>query len=593
MNYSNLISLAGGLALFLYGMSVMGGGLEKLSGGKMERALEKLTSNVFKSVLLGAVVTGMIQSSSATTVIVVGLVNAKILKLKQAIGVILGANIGTTITAQIIRLSDIESTNIFLNLLKPKTLSPIIAVIGIVLYLFANKIKKKDMGQICLGFSVLFTGMFTMESAVAPLKDSPVFADILTSLSNPVLGIIAGAVVTAIIQSSSASIGILQAISSTGVLSFSAAFPIIMGQNIGTCITPIMASIGANKNAKRSAMIHLYFNIIGTIVFVAVFYTVVAFVDVPFWNDPIDRGGIANFHTFFNVVAALLFMPFTGLLQKLAEITIKDKDDEEEIETGVLDERLLVSPGLAIGQVHNSIETMSKYAQRNYKESIKLLNKFDNKSYERFKEYEDIIDKMEDRLSNYLLKLNEREINENESREVTELLHIISEFERIGDYSMNIAEQAQQLYEKNIAFSETAKEELKVISEAVEEIIEHAIDCFKAESPDSALQIEPLEETIDDMQATLKDRHIERLRGGNCSVDGGVAFLNILSHIERISDHCSNIGVYVTGYEEKYSNFDRHAFIDDMHKGKMESFNKTYRGYYEKYYSKIASVNEI
>ncbi len=445
MDIFNVITLAGGLAMFLYGMSAMGSGLEKLSGGRLERILEKLTNNVLKSVLFGMLVTACIQSSSATTVIVVGFVNAGIMRLRQAIGVIMGANIGTTITAQILRLSDLSGDNIFLRLLKPTALAPIVAIIGIVLFMFCKKASKKDLGQILLGFGILFQGMFVMEGAMEPLQQSEAFGNFLITLSNPIFGVLAGAIVTAIIQSSSASVGILQALSSTGKVTYSIAFPIIMGQNIGTCITSLLASIGTSKNAKRTAMVHLYFNVIGTILFLIGTYAIQYTIGFSFWETPIDRGGIANFHTLFNVVVTLVFIPFTKLLEKLACMTIRDKDGKDAQPVNeILDERFLVSPSLALQKCTSTVERMAALAKENFSAIIVLFEKYDPKAADRIRENEDAIDKMEDKLGQYLLKLTQKELNESENKTVTELLHLINEFERIGDYAINVLESAEQ-----------------------------------------------------------------------------------------------------------------------------------------------------
>lgn len=407
MDFFMIVSLLGGLALFLYGMSMLGSGLEKLSGGRLEQTLEKLTNNVFKGVLLGALVTGAIQSSSATTVIVVGLVNARILKLRQAIGIIMGANIGTTVTAHILRLSDLSSDNFFLMLLKPTTLAPVVGIIGILMVMVGKKQKYKTLGEILLGFCILFTGMFNMEAAVSPLSESPEFAGLFASLSNPVIGVLVGAGVTAIIQSSSASIGILQALSSTGIITWSSAIPIILGQNIGTCITPILASIGASKNAKRTAAVHLSFNIIGTCVFLIVIYTIQSFSPFSFWDLPIDKGGIANFHTTFNVCVTLMFLPFVGLLEKLVIHLIPDQQTADEVDDPAiaLDDRLLTSPGLAIQHCRDAVLQMGKLARKNFSASVRQLEQYNHKEAEKIREREDTIDRLEDRLGNYMLKI--------------------------------------------------------------------------------------------------------------------------------------------------------------------------------------------
>lgn len=593
MDFFSIVNLAGGLALFLYGMSALGSGLERLSGGRLEKTLEKMTSNTIKGVLLGALVTGAIQSSSATTVIVVGLVNAGILKLRQAIGVIMGANIGTTVTAQILRLSDLSSDNFFIQFLKPTTLAPLAAIAGIILVMGSKKARQREAGQILLGFGILFTGMFTMESAVRPLSEMPQFAEIFAALSNPILGVLVGAVVTAIIQSSSASIGILQALSSTGIITFSSAFPIIMGQNIGTCITPILASIGANKNAKRSACVHLSFNVIGTAVFLIVTYAIQYTIGFPFWDDAISRGGIANFHTLFNVVTTILFLPFVGLLEKLANTIIKSDQRElkQDAITSNLDERFLLSPGLAIQQSRETVLAMADLAQSNFGECSKLLGNFDPKVAERVKDNENIIDKLEDRLGNYLLRLSEKELSEPENREISELLQVISEFERIGDYSVNMMEQAQYLYENNIKLSDKAHSELDIISQAVAEIIGLAVRCFGQSDLESATSIEPLEETIDAMIDLLKFRHIDRLKLGKCTVDAGVAFLETLTNMERISDHCSNVAVYVMGHESNHmQGLDRHEYIRLMHSGQNQAYTEKFQEYSTKYLDTVKNL---
>ncbi len=597
MDIFMLISLAGGLALFLYGMSLLGSGLEKLSGGKMEKTLETLTKNVFMSVLLGAVVTAAIQSSSATTVIVVGLVNAGILKLKPAVGVIMGANIGTTVTAQILRLGDLDSNqnvNLFMQFLKPTTLAPMVAIVGILFFMVAKRAKYKNIGQMLIGFGILFTGMQAMEAAVSPLSESPQFAQLFQSLSNPILGVLIGAGVTALIQSSSASIGILQALSSTGAITFSAAFPIIMGQNIGTCITPILSSIGANKNAKRAASVHLYFNIIGTALFLAGVYTLQHFVGFSFWSEPINKGGIANFHTLFNIIVTVLLIPFSGLLAKLAEFTIRDekKDTEDDLEIDAnalskLDERFLISPALAIAQCEVVVANMGKLAKSNFENTIKLFSKYDSKLAERIREREDAIDKMEDKVNNYLVKLTDCELTDQESKQITHLLRVVSEFERVGDYAINLIECAETLRDKGVGFSEKAIQELHAITDAVQEIIGMALTAFESNDVVLSEQVEPLEEIIDTMEDTLKFRHIQRLKNGDCTVDAGIIFLESLTNLERISDHCSNIAVYVIGTNYDKESINRHDYIKRMHQGDTENYQQYSKLYYDKYFTRI------
>ena len=582
MDFFMIVSLLGGLALFLYGMSMLGSGLEKLSGGRLEQTLEKLTNNVFKGVLLGALVTGAIQSSSATTVIVVGLVNARILKLRQAIGIIMGANIGTTVTAHILRLSDLSSDNFFLMLLKPTTLAPVVGIIGILMVMAGKKQKYKTLGEILLGFCILFTGMFNMEAAVSPLSESPEFANLFASFSNPVIGVLVGAGVTAIIQSSSASIGILQALSSTGIITWSSAIPIILGQNIGTCITPILASIGASKNAKRTAAVHLSFNIIGTCVFLIVIYTIQSISPFSFWDLPIDKGGIANFHTTFNVCVTLMFLPFVGLLEKLVIHLIPDQQTADEVDDPAiaLDDRLLTSPGLAIQHCRDAVLQMGKLARKNFSASVRQLEQYNHKEAEKIREREDTIDRLEDRLGNYMLKIPQDNLSEQSSATISALLHILSEFERIGDYSINLVEFAENMESTGAEFSPQAQFELTTIGEAVGE----AIDMALGET------IEPLEEVVDQMQETLKDRHINRLRNGQCTVDAAFPFVESLSCLERISDHCSNIGVYMISYVRGSDEVDHHTYIMQLHAGQVGHYNEQFRRYTEKYYDQIRSA---
>lgn len=592
MDFFMIVSLLGGLALFLYGMSMLGSGLEKLSGGRLEQTLEKLTNNVFKGVLLGALVTGAIQSSSATTVIVVGLVNARILKLRQAIGIIMGANIGTTVTAHILRLSDLSSDNFFLMLLKPTTLAPVVGIIGILMVMVGKKQKYKTLGEILLGFCILFTGMFNMEAAVSPLSESPEFANLFASFSNPVIGVLVGAGVTAIIQSSSASIGILQALSSTGIITWSSAIPIILGQNIGTCITPILASIGASKNAKRTAAVHLSFNIIGTCVFLIVIYTIQSISPFSFWDLPIDKGGIANFHTTFNVCVTLMFLPFVGLLEKLVIRLIPDQQTAGEVDDPAiaLDDRLLTSPGLAIQHCRDAVLQMGKLARKNFSASVRQLEQYNHKEAEKIREREDTIDRLEDRLGNYMLKIPQDNLSEQSSATISALLHILSEFERIGDYSINLVEFAENMESTGAEFSPQAQFELTTIGEAVGEAIDMALGCFEKQDLALAETIEPLEEVVDQMQETLKDRHINRLRNGQCTVDAAFPFVESLSCLERISDHCSNIGVYMISYVRGSDEVDHHTYIMQLHAGQVGHYNEQFRRYTEKYYDQIRSA---
>lgn len=578
---SIFIKAIGSIALFIYGMTILGGRLEKLSSGRMEKVLEKLSNNVFKSVMLGALVTAAVQSSAATTVIVVGLVNAGILRLSSAIGVIMGANIGTTITGQILRLGDLENNEnvgAVLKLLSPTTLAPFIAAVGLIIFMLSKKESVKTIGEILIGVGILFTGMNSLTDAVSPLSELQAFRDLFATLKNPILGIIVGAVVTILLQSSSASVGILQTISTTGVLTFSAAFPIIMGQNIGTCVTPIISAVGAGKNAKRAAAVHLYFNIIGTILFLVVVYALQGLIGLPFWDKSIDMGGIANFHTFFNIVVTLCFIPFTKLLEKLAMITIREKKTEDgtpvsEFTAPALEDRLLVSPSLAVQQASNTALAMGNLAFYNFENMRGLFTgNYDEKLIASLKDNEENIDRMEDRLNAYLVKINECELTDFENRRVTELLHLSSEFERIGDYTMNLIEDAEKLHENSVTFSPEAIRELDVISRACEEIIGMAIRCVELNDAALAAKVEPLEETIDYLNETLKARHIERLKEGKCVVESGVNFLDLLINLERISDHCSNIAVYVIGSQKNNTVINRHEFIQNAHAAKDEAY---------------------
>lgn len=590
MDVFNVLELLGGLALFLYGMTMLSSGLEKVSGGRLEATLEKLTSNIFKSILVGALVTGAIQSSSATTVIVVGLVNAKQLKLKQAIGIIMGANIGTTVTAHILRLTDIQSTSFFINLLKPSSFTPVLLVIGVLLVVTSKKSSRRNIGTILIGFGILFTGMFSMEAAVSPLKDMPAIADLFSKFSNPILGVLTGAGVTAVIQSSSASVGILQALSSTGAITFAAAFPIIMGQNIGTCITPVLASIGASKNAKRTAFIHVAFNVIGTILFLIGIYAFQYFVGFPFWNDAIDKGGIATFHTIFNLTITVLLIPFAGLLEKLANRCIRDKQGDSTEEDNValsLDERFFVSPTLALTHAKEAVELMATLSRKNVKQSFALLFQFDRKSYERIRETENTIDKLQSKVESYLIKITEKTLSESESIALSEMLQLTNEFERIGDHADNICDCAFTMQDKGIIFSGAGKNELTTVFEAVEEILDLSVNAYKNDEFEVSYTVEPLEEVIDMLVETVKQRHVERLKQGKCSIETSFSFNEVLTSMERIADHCSNVGIHLLGYHSPDKNLDRHEYLREMQKSKNSVYTENFDAFDKKYFGAI------
>lgn len=587
------ITTFGGVALLLYGMHILGNGLEKISGGKMEKILEKLTSNIFKAVILGALVTAVIQSSGATTVIVVGLVNSGILKLSSAVGIIMGANIGTTITGQILRLGDLESNaslGVVMEFLTPTYLAPFLAIIGIVIIMATKKDNIKAIGDICIGLGILFTGMLSLTASVKPLAELEAFRSVFASLENPFLGVLAGAVITALLQSSSASVGILQAVSTTGLLKFSAAFPIIMGQNIGTCSTSIISSIGASKNAKRAAMVHFYFNLIGTLIFLSVIYILKALGKISFWDDVMDMGSIANFHTFFNIVVTVFFIPFHKLLEKLAVMTIRmtpdSEDDDAAMDSGesILDSRFLKSPSLAIQHANNAVAYMGNMAKKNFVSSCELYSNFDVKTVEKIKEREDIIDRIEDRLNSYLVSITDCELSAAESRNVTFLIHTITDFERIGDYAYNIMERAEAMHEKEQNLSEEGVRDMQLIAGAVTEVIEMAVTTVEYDDSATAAKIEPLEETIDMLEYKLKNRHIDRLKEGSCAIDRGVHFLDILSDMERVADHCSNVGVHILSKNSSPKDeLNHHEYIEKIHKGESKEYKEALEQYSLKY----------
>ena len=547
MDFFGVLALIGGLALFLFGMDTLGKGLEKLSGGRLERLLEKLTSNRLKAVALGTLVTAIIQSSSATTVMVVGFVNSGIMKLSQTIGIIMGANIGTTMTSWILSLSGIEGDSFFIKMLKPSSFSPILAIIGIAFIMFSKKEKRKHIGEIMIGFAVLMTGMDAMSAAVKPLQDVPEFTNILLMFSNPVLGMLAGFVLTAIIQSSSASVGILQALCVTGAVPYGAAIPIIMGQNIGTCVTAMLSGIGASKNAKRAAVIHLYFNIIGTALFMVVFYAVHAVAPFAFLTDAADAAGIAVIHSLFNVASTAVLLPFAGLLEKLAILTIKDSKEEMEKENifKALDVRFLDTPGIALEQCKILTDDMARITKDSLFGAIGLLDNYNEKRERELMDMERLVDRYEDEIGAYLMKVSSGELSNQDSHMVNTLLHSIGNWERISDHALNICDAAREIHEKRISFSKAATEELAVYSRAVKDILNMTVEAFEYNDIDMAKQVEPLEEVIDGLNRMLKGRHIQRLRGGECTIELGFVLNDILTNYERVADHCSNVAVSI------------------------------------------------
>lgn len=580
MDIFGLLTMIGGLALFLFGMNTMGNGLEKVSGGKLEKILEKLTNNPIKAVLLGAAVTAVIQSSSATTVMVVGFVNSGIMKLSQSIGIIMGANIGTTVTSWILSLSGIESDNIFIKLLKPSSFSPVLAVIGVILIMFTKKEKKKDIGTIFIGFAILMTGMDTMSEAVKPLADVPAFTNLFIKFENPILGMLAGAILTAVIQSSSASVGILQALCKTGAVSYGSALPIIMGQNIGTCVTALLSAIGAKKNAKRAAFVHFYFNIIGTIVFMIGFYSLNAVIDFHILSNSANAAGIAIIHSCFNIGATLLLLPFSKLLEKLACATIhEDKEDMEigEVNTSELDPRFLDTPGYATKQCKVVASKMAELVLRNLNTAMELLDEYDEEKAEQVALMESQVDHYEDVIGTYLVRLSSKALNENDSYSISQLLHCIGDFERISDHASNIMEGVVEMHEKGLTFSKEAKEELYVYRKAVCDIVELAKEVFLAEDTEMAKSIEPLEEVVDCINADMRNRHIKRLSEGKCTIELGFIFSDMCVNFERVADHCSNIALSVIQYNK--SEYDAHEYLLRLKSEKNTEFNSQFESY--------------
>ena len=583
MDLFSVLTMIGGLALFLYGMHIMGEALAKTSGGKLEQILEKFTSYPLFAVLLGCGVTAVIQSSSATTVMVVGFVNSGIMKLGQAVGIIMGANIGTTVTSWLLSLTGIESGNLFIRLLKPSSFSPVLAAIGVCMVMFSKKPKKRDIGTILIGFAILMFGMETMSGAVEPLADVPEFTSILTMFENPVLGVIAGAVLTAVIQSSSASVGILQALCSTGSVSIATALPIIMGQNIGTCVTALLSGIGASKNAKRAALVHFYFNIIGTSIFLVAFYSLNAIFEFSIMNRIAGVADIAVIHSVFNVTATLLLMPFRNQLVKLACMTIKE-EDKEEADNGlkVLDERFLEKPSFAVAQAKRAAIRMAEISKEQLYLAMGLFQNYDRKIAEQIAEMETTVDRFEDELGSYMMKIGNNDLSEEDSQSISMLLHCIGDFERISDHGLNLMESAREMHEKKSIFSEKAQAELATYGAAVKEIVDMAFDVFEHEDLEKAYLVEPLEEVIDTLDDEVKKRHIKRLRKGKCTIEQGFVLADISNNFERIADHCSNIAVCLIQNNEE-DGFEAHEYLDNLKvdnpefKAKYKEFRKKYK----------------
>lgn len=579
MDIFDVLQMIGGLCLFLFGMSFMGESLERRAGGSLKNLLGKLTGNKFTSFLTGLGVTAVIQSSSATTVMVVGFVNSGVMLLRQAIGIIMGANIGTTVTAWILSLGGISSDNVFIRLLKPTSFTPVLALIGTVMIMAGKTTKKKDIGNILLGFAVLMFGMDTMSSAVKGLADIPQFQQLFVIFKNPILGVLVGTVLTAIIQSSSASVGILQALSATGQITLGAAIPIIMGQNIGTCVTAMLSSFGSNKNGKRVAVVHLSFNIIGTIICLLIFSLISGIFKPVILDNTATHMGIALAHSAFNIICTAILYPASALLEKLAYKFVPQTEDEKE-EKIEIDERLLATPSIALTQCNTLVVKMAQITLAAYKDSLSLLENYNDKSAEKVRKSEKLIDKYEDTLGTFLSKLSTHSISDSDSRLSAVLLKVIGDFERISDHAVNIVESAEELKEKNIDLTEDARKELQHIINAVEEILDLSYTAFINNDYETAMKIEPLEQVIDELKEYLRDCHILRLQKGECTIEAGFVWSDLLTNLERTSDHCSNIALCII--DAKEHNMNHHASGKKLKKDK-EHFVQQYYEYAEKY----------
>lgn len=590
MDFFGLLTMLGGLALFLYGMNTMGDGLAKMAGSRLEQILEKLTSTPIRAVLLGAGVTAVIQSSSATTVMVVGFVNSGIMKLSQAVGIIMGANVGTTITSWILSLAGVEGDSFFIRLLKPSSFSPVLAMVGVIFLLFLKNEKKKDIGTILLGFAVLMFGMETMSGAVKPLADVPEFTNLFIAFKNPILGMLVGALLTAVIQSSSASVGILQAMCATGAVSFGAAIPIIMGQNIGTCVTAIISGIGASKNAKRTALVHLYFNVIGTAIFMIVFYALNVILQFAFLDQAANGAGIALVHSTFNILATVVLLPFSRGLERLAVLTIPDHGEQGSeagrnqvpVDAGMklLDERFLERPAFAVAQAKAAANEMAKLVNEALMLALALNEDYDKKKIKRICELEERVDAYEDALGTYLVRLCAKPLAEHDNHVLTTLLHSISDLERMADHAVNLAQNAQRRNKERAQFSKKATAELHVFTSALQDILKLTFDVLVNENVAEAAQVEPLEEVIDDLKEEIRARHIKRLAKGKCTIELGFALTDLVTNYERIADHCSNIAVAVIQMDEK--EHDVHKYLGQI-KTEDPRFAQMYHSYKERY----------
>ena len=584
MDIFDVLSLIGGLCLFLFGMNLMGAYLEKSAGGGLKNLLGKLTTGKLAGFATGLGVTSVIQSSSATTVMVVGFVNSGLMTLKQAINVIMGANVGTTVTAWILSLSGIEGDNVFVQLCKPSSFTPILALIGIILYIFCKSNRQKDIGVILLGFATLMFGMDSMSAAVSDLKNDPAFANILIMFNNPILGVVAGAVLTGVIQSSSASVGILQALSTTGQINVGMSIPIIMGQNIGTCVTALISSVGTNRNARRASIVHLFFNIIGTIIMLILFCSANAIFDISIFNSEASEFTIAVCHSTFNIACTIIMLPCAGLLEKLAITLIPEPKNQVKEEKIELDERLMATPAVAIDRCRVVTSEMAEISVEALNMSLLTLNMYDQDTAKKIKDYEKKVDHYEDILGSYLVKLNTYPLSDKDSHESAKLLHMIGDFERVSDHAVNILESAEEIHSKNMKFTENAYKELSVIIAALKETVEQTMLAFNNDDMDAASHVEPLEQVIDLLKDKLRNNHIARLQKGECTIEAGFVWSDLLNNLERISDHCSNIAGCII--EMSHDSLDVHEYLKNIRAGNRE-YNEMYEDFVKKYSLKV------
>ena len=586
MSIFNVFTLMGGIAMFLYGMDLMGKALEQTAGSKLQGILSKMTASPVRGLLLGMVITAVIQSSGATTVMAGGFVHSGLMELHQAIGVIMGANIGTTVTGWLLSLSGLEGDSFAIQMLNPNAWAPILGFIGIFLYMLGkDKDRRSGVGKIMVGFSVLMAGMNTMSTAMSPLADEPWFMDLFLSFKNPVLGVLAGAVLTAVLQSSSASVGILQALTSTGAVTYAAAVPIIMGQNIGTTVTALISSAGANKNAKRTAFVHLYFNLIGTLVFLCGFYGLHALLGFSFYNETANTFGIAIVHTIFNIVTTAILLPFNRVLEKLAILTVPDSKDQAGEQHSLLDERLLSTPSVAVGRAMLTGGDMAEICRTSLLQAMSLTHKWDEAIADEVNRKEDAVDHYEDVLGTYLVKLSAKALSREDNRTINTLLHTINDLERISDHSVNLLESAEEMHQKNIEFSKDAQEELQVLEDAVQDILSRTTDAFRKGDLHLASKVEPLEAVVNELVRAIKAHHIARLQTGSCSIEYGFVLDDLLTNYERVCDHCSNVAV--AQIEVAQDSFDTHAYLNDLRYGnetkESEQFQRRLDRYRERY----------